>query len=448
MTCNIDQVLPANDQLGIADDNHTEVRSHFIRDNTPVLADEIELLRSDMVLLREIQLTLNTDLLVLDDFYTELSPEAGADGAQLTIYVLGALAALLAFLCLVLLVTFIIRTRTLNRRLEALSMTKYGSLSSGLNRAGLAAPGTNKHAVEGSNPIWNEVLKAPDFDAISDASNDSDLIGIEDLPHFLPERGRHWCRLCRSFRKLCQVSERHPLTYHHLYSYPAVMAEQQRQLFEGRCCLIHPFSLFSLAWKSFMVVVNLAHMVLSTFRLFFIIDPHYHQNVHFCDQGLVILNSLCWLDLGINFNMGYLEKGPEGSTIILDRQLIICDYLRTWFACDLVSTLPIGYILLTCHPFVRNPDLIITPRPVQTTTALHESYPQARHRLPGRYEHATCKLHPSYVEARSNYTRASHRLRGRYEHVTCKLHPSYVEPTSNYTRATHRLRGRYEHITY
>lgn len=55
---------------------------------------------------------------------------------------------------------------SLNRRLEALSMTKYGSVDSGLNRAGLAAPGTNKHAIEGSNPIWNETVKAPDFDAL------------------------------------------------------------------------------------------------------------------------------------------------------------------------------------------------------------------------------------------------------------------------------------------
>lgn len=54
----------------------------------------------------------------------------------------------------------------LNRRLEALSMTKYGSVDSGLNRVGIAAPGTNKHAIEGSNPIWNETLKAPDFDAV------------------------------------------------------------------------------------------------------------------------------------------------------------------------------------------------------------------------------------------------------------------------------------------
>lgn len=63
-------------------------------------------------MLRQIQMTLNTDLLVLDDFFTELSPEVGTDSSLVTIYVLGALAALLALLCLILLVTFIIRTRT------------------------------------------------------------------------------------------------------------------------------------------------------------------------------------------------------------------------------------------------------------------------------------------------------------------------------------------------
>lgn len=54
----------------------------------------------------------------------------------------------------------------LNRRIAALSMTKYSSEDSNINRIGLAAPGTNKHAAEGSNPIWNETIKAPDFDAI------------------------------------------------------------------------------------------------------------------------------------------------------------------------------------------------------------------------------------------------------------------------------------------
>nr|QNS31153.1 cadherin [Cnaphalocrocis medinalis] len=183
MTCNIDEVVPHSDSNGVAREDVSEVRGHFIRGNVPVLATEIEELRSDTLLLRNIQHSLSANLLLLQDFVTDASPDGGADSATTTLYVLAALSALLAALCLVLLLTFFIRTRELNRRLQALSMTKYGSVDSGLNRVGLA-PGTNKHAVEGSNPIWNEAIKAPDFDAISDLSGDSDLIGIEDLPQF------------------------------------------------------------------------------------------------------------------------------------------------------------------------------------------------------------------------------------------------------------------------
>lgn len=184
MTCNIDQVTPNTDDSGVALADQTDVRAHLIRDDIPVPAEEIELIRADTQLVYSIQWTLRTRQLQLLDFVTDLSPEDGSDASLITIYVLAALSAVLAFLCLLLLLTFIIRTRTLNRRLEALSMTKYGSVDSGLNRAGLAAPGTNKYATEGANPIWNETFKAPDFDAISDTSGDSDLIGIEDMPQF------------------------------------------------------------------------------------------------------------------------------------------------------------------------------------------------------------------------------------------------------------------------
>ncbi|XP_063540838.1 protocadherin Fat 1-like [Cydia strobilella] len=184
MTCNIDQVTPNTDDSGVALADQTDVRAHLIRDDIPVPAEEIEFIRADTQLLFTIQMALRTRELQLLDFVTDLSPDESSDASLITIYVLAALSAVLAFLCLLLLLTFIIRTRTLHRRLEALSMTKYGSVASGLNRAGLAAPGTNKYAAEGANPIWNETFRAPDFDAISDASGDSDLIGIEDLPQF------------------------------------------------------------------------------------------------------------------------------------------------------------------------------------------------------------------------------------------------------------------------
>ncbi|OWR42519.1 cadherin membrane protein precursor [Danaus plexippus plexippus] len=183
MTCNIDQVLPATDEAGSTRDNVTEVRAHFIKDDVPAEASVIEALRGDISRLRLIQGTLISKELVLQDLVTDISPSELADGRAL-LYTLAAVAGVMTILLLVTIVVYFWRTRVLNRRLQALSMTKYGSQDSGLNRLGLAAPGTNKHAVEGSNPIWNESIKAPDFDALSETSDDSDLIGIENLEQF------------------------------------------------------------------------------------------------------------------------------------------------------------------------------------------------------------------------------------------------------------------------
>ncbi|CAH0672561.1 unnamed protein product [Chilo suppressalis] len=181
MTCNIDQVLMGSDDSGAAREDRTEVRAHFIRDNVPVPAEQIDPLRTDTALLNHIQQRLSERNLVLQDLSTGLAQSA--DPVQTVIYILAGLCILLTLLLLVLSVVFSFKTSALNRRMKAMSMTKFGSVDSGLNRMGIA-PGTNKHTVEGSNPIYNENIKAPDFDAISDMSNDSDLIGIEDLPQF------------------------------------------------------------------------------------------------------------------------------------------------------------------------------------------------------------------------------------------------------------------------
>lgn len=52
----------------------------------------------------------------------------------------------------------------LSRRLKALSTTKFGSTESGLNRIASSVPNTNKHAIEGSNPVFGE-SDGQDFDA-------------------------------------------------------------------------------------------------------------------------------------------------------------------------------------------------------------------------------------------------------------------------------------------
>lgn len=50
-------------------------------------------------------------------------------------------------------------------RLNKLSTTQFGSQESGLNRMGVAVPNTNKHAIEGSNPIYNNEKKLTEPDA-------------------------------------------------------------------------------------------------------------------------------------------------------------------------------------------------------------------------------------------------------------------------------------------
>ena len=85
----------------------------------------------------------------------------------------------------------------MNRRVKALSSpTTFGSQDSGLNRIGAVVPNTNKHTIEGSNPIWSVEGHTGDyddmmvrkndahFDNMSESSGDSVLIGVENNKEF------------------------------------------------------------------------------------------------------------------------------------------------------------------------------------------------------------------------------------------------------------------------
>ncbi|XP_044757697.1 protocadherin Fat 4-like isoform X3 [Coccinella septempunctata] len=96
-----------------------------------------------------------------------------------TIFILGSLLALITII-------FFFRNRALTRRINNLSTTKFGSQESGLNRAGVTAPTTNRNAIEGSNPVFNSenYIKEVDADRQSVLSGDSDLLGVENNPDF------------------------------------------------------------------------------------------------------------------------------------------------------------------------------------------------------------------------------------------------------------------------
>nr|AFJ04291.1 cadherin-like receptor [Spodoptera litura] len=180
MTCNIDSVLPATDANGVVREGYTELQAHFIRDGMPVPAEFIEELFSDVNVLRNISDALSNQSLTLVDVPGGTMVLPGGDYA-LAVYILAGIAAFLAVVCLALVIAFFIRNRTLNRRIEALS-TKYDTMDTEPTHTTVEGLGLNKYATA-PNPFSIEPnIKAPNFDTISEASDD--LIGIEDMEQF------------------------------------------------------------------------------------------------------------------------------------------------------------------------------------------------------------------------------------------------------------------------
>ncbi|XP_063827675.1 potassium/sodium hyperpolarization-activated cyclic nucleotide-gated channel 3-like [Ostrinia nubilalis] len=164
-----------------------------------------------------------------------------------------------------------------------------------------------------------------------------------------------WSAGCRALRKACLISEKHPATYLHFRSYPTVIAERQRQLNEGGPYVIHPFSFFSLVWNTVMSVLNIAHMVLSSLRLCFVLHAAGPTRLHPVDHALLALHICCLADIVVMFHVGYLEGR---GNVILDRSLIACRYVRSWFFVDLISSLPVSYVLLYHRPTTKKYVLI------------------------------------------------------------------------------------------
>ncbi|CAB3246975.1 unnamed protein product [Arctia plantaginis] len=160
----------------------------------------------------------------------------------------------------------------------------------------------------------------------------------------LPKSKTFWGNVYRKFRKLTQLSMHHPDRSTYYRSYSAVVAERQRLILEAGDRVIHPLSLFSLVWMSIMIFVNLAHMTLSPFRLFYVLEPINDLKLQSTDKRLLVFQILCLTDVFINFNMGYHDK--RFSSIILERKSIACRYLKTWLLFDLISCTPIAFFML------------------------------------------------------------------------------------------------------
>ncbi|KAF5278618.1 hypothetical protein FQA39_LY00660 [Lamprigera yunnana] len=181
--CNIDDIRKSADELGTTLNNLTDVTVHFVDNNTNEAIDrkDIEMIITNYEVFSKIRKELSLQGVYILSFNTYEEVDNSSEVLRIVLIVV---SVVLGTLCVILITAFILKTRSLLARLNKLTSSKFGSQESGLNRAGLTAPNTNKHAIEGSNPIYSTEKKVLDIDRHSISSGDSDLIGIENNPNF------------------------------------------------------------------------------------------------------------------------------------------------------------------------------------------------------------------------------------------------------------------------
>ncbi|XP_048849238.1 potassium/sodium hyperpolarization-activated cyclic nucleotide-gated channel 1-like [Brienomyrus brachyistius] len=123
-------------------------------------------------------------------------------------------------------------------------------------------------------------------------------------------------------------------------SQKGVLMEQERVRSLG-IWIIHPFSEFRFSWDFLMLVLMIINLITLPFGItFFDSDDSSWFGIIFG----VISDILFLFDLLFNFRTGLLKE--DTSEVVLDLTAIRQNYFQTWFAVDLVSSMPVDYIFL------------------------------------------------------------------------------------------------------
>ncbi|KAJ2947297.1 hypothetical protein O0L34_g17013 [Tuta absoluta] len=145
-----------------------------------------------------------------------------------------------------------------------------------------------------------------------------------------------------ALRRITLIMVNHPLSILNFISYPAVMVERRRQIFEGGAWVIHPYSSLCLFWRTFMLFVNYGYVFIAPMRFCYILPEPVPTHNPF-DHMLLLLKFVCLIDIIMRFNTGY--KDEKEVYIVLDRRRIVFHYLTHWFPVDLLTTFPFGFLV-------------------------------------------------------------------------------------------------------
>ncbi|KAG9280926.1 potassium/sodium hyperpolarization-activated cyclic nucleotide-gated channel 3-like [Astyanax mexicanus] len=119
----------------------------------------------------------------------------------------------------------------------------------------------------------------------------------------------------------------------------AVEREQERVKSAG-FWIIHPYSDFRFYWDLIMLLLMVGNLIIIPVGITFFKDEHTPAWIVFN----VVSDTFFLVDLVLNFRTGIVKE--DSTEIILDPQLIKVRYLRSWFAVDFISSIPVDYIFL------------------------------------------------------------------------------------------------------
>eukprot|EP00055_Hartaetosiga_balthica_P010885 m.47825 g.47825 ORF g.47825 m.47825 type:complete len:725 (-) comp7362_c0_seq1:871-3045(-) len=108
--------------------------------------------------------------------------------------------------------------------------------------------------------------------------------------------------------------------------------------------IIHPYSTFRWYWDLIMVVMLIFTVVSIPVAIAFF-NEGTGKAYFVCS---CIIDSLFLLDIFFNFRTG-IDSPKSLQVIILDRKRIAQQYIRGWFFIDLISSLPLDYIISACY---------------------------------------------------------------------------------------------------
>lgn len=107
--------------------------------------------------------------------------------------------------------------------------------------------------------------------------------------------------------------------------------------------VIHPFSMFRMAWTVFMIsILAITVVVLPVSIAYFYEDR---------SSGWLIFNAICdsffLIDIILSFRTGFINE--RENVVVLESKAIARKYASTWFILDIIGLMPIDYIFIGIH---------------------------------------------------------------------------------------------------